>query len=218
MRVLITGFEPFGGEPENASGDAVTLLSHRWVGPCELTAVILPVSFVQSQKILGSAIERYEPDAVVCVGEAGGRQAVTPELWAGVRVDARIPDNDGAQPVGALLDAGPERIASRIDPHRLVVAIQAAGIAAEVSRDAGTFVCNAVFRGALTLSSGPACFVHVPAIRTSGRATVGTETDIQTVPAPGGPGAIVTSIDDVVIALRAVVEEVVTIVKFSNGD
>lgn len=165
--VLVTGFEPFGGETENASGRAVAELVRRKSDDVAVAITILPVSFRGVREALNRAIATHHPDALICVGEAGGRSEVTPEKWASNRADARIPDNTGDQPSNVLLDGGPLRLAARIDPDELVAAIRAAGIRAHVSEDAGRFVCNTTFRAALTLFDGPACFIHVPALRSS---------------------------------------------------
>ncbi len=176
-RVLLTGFEPFGGDAVNASGEAVRLLAESFDDPAiELITAILPVSFRGGPVAVRALILEHHPDAVIAVGEAGGRGAVTPELWAVNEAVARIPDNDGQCPEG-VLDEGPERLATRLDVPALVTAIDAVGVPAELSADAGRFVCNAVFRTVLTGSDVPAGFIHVPALRSSGTAGVGAETD-----------------------------------------
>lgn len=213
MRILITGFEPFGGDAVNASGEAMGLLVTRFHDPAvELVAALLPVSFERGPRVLRGLIERHRPDAVVAVGEAGGRVAVTPELWAVNDQVARIPDNDGAQPEGPI-DEGPWRLPTRLDAEALVAAVERVGIRAEASPDAGRFVCNAVFRAALTSFDGPAGFVHVPAVRYWGSATVGAETDrVESrgarepgEPVPSGTGM---TMGDVATALAAVVSAV----------
>lgn len=182
MRVLITGFEPFGGERFNASGEAARRLAlgYRRDG-VELVTEILPVSFERGPAALRSAIAAHGPDVVLAVGEAGGRRVVTPETTAVNDQQARIPDNDGATPSGPL-DDGPRTLPSRLPVEALVLAVRGIGVPAEASDDAGRFVCNAVFRAALTGFAGPAGFVHVPALRPVGRAAVGAETD----PVPSG--------------------------------
>ena len=200
MRVLVTGFEPFGGDAVNASGEAVTALAEGWNDPTiHLVTAILPVTFAGAPAALAAAIGEHRPDAVVCVGEAGGRAAVTPERYAVNERAARIPDNDGATPAGPI-DSGPERLESRIDVERVATAIAAAGLPAHVSEDAGRFVCNAVFRAALTGFAGPAGFVHVPTVRETGTATVGAETDEA---ATAAVSALTTA--DLVTALDAAV-------------
>ncbi|MBB1508703.1 pyroglutamyl-peptidase I [Tessaracoccus sp. MC1756] len=202
MRILVSGFEPFGGDAANASGDAVRELGATWSNPSvELHTVILPVSFDRAPEALAASIEAVRPDAVICVGEAGGRPLVTPERWAVNERRARIPDNDGAQPSGPIDDLVP-RLPSRLDVDGIVRAVRAAGVAAEVSDDAGRYVCNATFRAALTCFDGPAGFLHVPAVRAAGTALVGSETDT---PAVGGVAMDQMSIEEVVTALCATV-------------
>ena len=205
MRVLLSGFEPFGGEAANASADAVLALADGWHHPhIEVWPVILPVTFTGAPALLKEAIERVRPDVVLCIGEAGLRTAVSPERWAVNEREARIPDNDGHRPSGPI-DDGPARLASRIDVDAVVAAIQAAGVPAEASEDAGRFVCNMTFRAALTTFDGPAGFIHVPALRSSGKATIGAETDPDAGGAPQNVGASLSPAD-LVTALRAAVE------------
>ncbi|MVA77018.1 pyroglutamyl-peptidase I [Auraticoccus sp. F435] len=198
--VLVTAFEPFGGDTENASAAAVARLDAGWDGPARLVTELLPVSFAGSGARLQQLLLRHRPDLVLCVGEAGRRRAVSVERWARNLDDARIPDNDGEQPRGVAIDEGPERLPTRLDAAAVVAAVAAAGVAVEASDDAGAFVCNHVFRVLLTATDVPAGFVHVPALRTRGRAQVGAETD------PGSAGAPVPELtpDDLATALRVV--------------
>lgn len=176
--VLLTGFEPFGGEATNASSELVTSLSKHPAPGVEAVTAILPVTFTGAPQLLAELIAHHRPDVLLCLGEAGGRLEITPEQWAVNEATARIPDNAGAQPVGQRLDDGPDRLPSRLDPAAQVAALQAAGLPAALSSDAGRFVCNAVFRAALTSFTGPAGFIHVPAVRRRGRAMIGAETDV----------------------------------------
>lgn len=197
-RVLVTGFEPFGGDSVNASREAVARIdveALRLRGVDVATAT-LPVSFAGGPDALESAIVEHRPDVVICVGEAGGRAEVTPELNAFNEQVARIPDNDGQQPSGPL-DEGPAVLTARLDPAVLTAAIAASGIPARVSEDAGRFVCNAVFRAALTRFEGPADFIHVPASRETGVSGTGGETDAL------APVASGLSFDDLGRALTA---------------
>ncbi len=201
MRVLLTAFEPFGGDGVNASADAAALVARGWDHPAaELVTVVLPVSFGGAPRRLDAAIAEHSPDVVVCLGEAGGRTSVTPELRAAPLADARIPDNDGDQPRDRPLDDVEGHLGSRVDAEALAEAIRASGVPADVSGDAGRFVCNAVFRAALTRFAGPACFIHVPAVRQAGPALVGAETD------PGvAPASAPLTIDDLAVAVEAVI-------------
>ncbi|WP_423446236.1 pyroglutamyl-peptidase I [Kocuria sp. KSNUG] len=201
MKILVTGFEPFGGETENASGIAVQRLGE---GPApngvHLATAILPVTWSGAGPALLRAVETHQPDAIVAVGEAGGRAVVTPERWARNLGDGRIPDNDGVVRDAAPLAPGPERLESRLDPAALTRAIQDAAIPAEVSEDAGAFLCNAVFWTALHHTNLPATFIHVPAVRSQGAANIGAETDPEHAHAESA-----LSFDDITQALAAVV-------------
>lgn len=176
MRILVTGFEPFGADPENASERAVGLLAEQWAGPHELVTQILPVRFADAAAVLRAAVERHRPDAVVAVGEAGGRAMLTPERRARNLQDARIPDNAGEQPRDQPIDDGPEWRDLPWQPERMVAELTAAGLPAAVSEDAGAFLCNRIAHEVAVLGL-PGGFLHVPAVRTRGRATVGAETD-----------------------------------------
>ncbi|GGB95329.1 pyroglutamyl-peptidase I [Cellulomonas carbonis] len=165
-RVLVTGFEPFDGRAANASWEAVTCLAEGWDGAAELAVVRLPVSFVRAPRALGAALDEHRPDVVVCVGEAVGRAAVGLERVAVNVVDARIPDADGAAPVDVpVVGDGPVAYLSTLPLKRALVEIARDGTPVEVSRTAGTYVCNATFYALMhaTRATGTrAGFVHVP--------------------------------------------------------
>ncbi|MEV7093524.1 pyroglutamyl-peptidase I [Amycolatopsis sp. NPDC051045] len=164
-RVLMTGFVPFGGESVNPSWQAVSLLAAR---RDEVAAVELPCEFAASLPALRRALEEHRPDLVVCVGQAGGRSEVTPERVAINLIDARIPDNAGAQPVDApVVPDGPAAYFTTLPVKACVAAIRAAGVPASVSHTAGTYVCNQVFYGLMHLLATEfpdvrGGFVHVP--------------------------------------------------------
>ncbi|SDS00606.1 pyroglutamyl-peptidase I family protein [Agrococcus carbonis] len=190
MKILVTGFEPFGGDPENASLEAVRRLKAAWADApqpgIELVTGALPVAFATVGPALDALVDAHRPDAVLAVGEAGGRSAITPERWAVNEDDARIPDNAGDQPRATRIDpGGPDRRASAFDADALVSAVLAVGLPADASADAGRFLCNHVAYLVAGLDV-PGGFVHVPAVRSHGSATVGDETD---------PGADVTGTD-----------------------
>lgn len=183
MKLLVTGFEPFGQDAENASERAMGALVSRWlhVGTpgVEVVGVRLPVVF--DARPLLDAVARHRPDRVLCLGEAGGRVALTPERFGVNLMDARIPDNAGRQPRGVPVEpGGPERRTATWDPEPFARAMSDAGWVSRVSDDAGRFVCNSTAYVAYGLGV-PALFCHVPALRTDGVATVGAETD------PAGP-------------------------------
>lgn len=94
MRILFTGFDPFGGEKINPAGEAVKMMKNEIQG-AEILKLEVPTVFGKAGEVLKKAVEQYRPDAVVCVGQAGGRAAITPEMIAVNIMDARIPDNAG---------------------------------------------------------------------------------------------------------------------------
>ncbi|WP_137846349.1 pyroglutamyl-peptidase I [Microbacterium sp. 2FI] len=165
--VLLTGFEPFGGDSANPSGDAVRIVAQRWNGPETLITAVLPVTFAGATKSLRELIDEHEPDVVIATGLAGDRAALGVERIAVNLVDARIPDNDGAQPIDEPSVAdGPAARFSTLPVKAIVHDLSAAGIPAALSHTAGTFVCNHVFYTALdavsTRAGVRAGFVHVP--------------------------------------------------------
>ena len=144
MRILYAGFEPFGGEATNPSYEALRLLPAA-VGGAEVYRAQLPTAFEAGPRALLAAMERIQPDCVICVGQAGGRAAVTPEKVAVNCRDARIPDNAGLQPCDERVDDdGPAAYFTGLPVRRIVERCREAGIPAAVSYSAGTFVCNAV--------------------------------------------------------------------------
>ena len=165
--VLLTGFEPFGGESVNPSALAVQQLDGRTIAKHRVVTAVLPCAFGDSLAALRRELRRTQPKLVVCVGQAGGRQAITIERVAINVDDARIPDNVGAQPIDApIVRSGPAAYFSTLPIKAMVAALTEAGIAGAVSQTAGTFVCNHVFYGlmrSLQRREGVrGGFVHVP--------------------------------------------------------
>ena len=165
--VLLTGFEPFAGDPTNPSGDAVTRVAAEWDGPAELLTAILPVEFDRAAKLVGELVRQAGPDIVIATGLAGGRGAITPERIAINLRDARIPDNAGSQPVDApCVPGAPLAYASSLPVTAIAHELAARGIPAHVSLSAGSFVCNDVFFAIAHLSTTTpglrAGFIHVP--------------------------------------------------------
>jgi len=164
-KVLFTGFEPFGGEPVNPSWQAVSLVAGQ---RDDVAAVELPCEFAASLGALRDAIDLHRPDLVVCVGQAGGRSDVSLERVAVNLVDARIPDNGGAQPVDVpVIPEGPAAYFTTLPVKACRAAIREAGVPASISHTAGTYVCNQVFYGLMHLlaTDFPGMrggFVHVP--------------------------------------------------------
>lgn len=167
--VLLTGFEPFGGAATNPSWAAVERLKAEWRGPADLEVACLPTVFAESAERLRAMIALLRPDLVIATGVAEGRAAITPEVIAINRIDARIPDNAGARPLDApVVDGGPDGLFATLPVKAMVSAMRAVGVPAALSYSAGTFVCNAAFYtllDALRAQERPARggFIHVPA-------------------------------------------------------
>lgn len=163
--VLLTGFEPFGGDAANPSADAVALVASEWAGTAELVTAVLPVTFAGAAAGLRALIDEHRPDVVLATGLAGGRSTIGVERIAVNLLDARIPDNAGAQPVDepSIPGAPPAGFAT-LPVKAIAAAIRDTGIPAEVSHTAGTFVCNHVFFTALSAvpAGTRAGFLHVP--------------------------------------------------------
>jgi pyroglutamyl-peptidase len=146
--VLVTGFEPFGGQDVNPSWMAAQSLHGRTVAGHRLIGARLPTVFGRSLEALRDLLHRHHPALVVCMGQAGGRTALSLERIAINVNDARIPDNDGAKPVDTpVVAGGPAGYFTSMPIKAMLAALLAEGINAEVSQTAGTFVCNHVFYG-----------------------------------------------------------------------
>ena len=166
--VLLTGFEPFGGEKVNPSWLAVRRLHGRTLGGHRIVSRRLPTAYKESLEKLRRQLRRIRPALVICVGQAGGRAEVTPERVAINVDDSLIPDNAGWRPVDvSIIPGGPVAYWSTLPVKAIVRALRRRGVPASVSSTAGTFVCNHVFYGLMnelakngnTVRGG---FVHVP--------------------------------------------------------
>ena len=168
MKIIVTGFDPFGGETINPSIECVKALPE--IEGVELIRLELPTVFKESAKRLNEVINDVKPDAVLSVGQAGGRPGITMERIAINVDDARIPDNISQQPIDEAIQLdGEAAYFSTLPIKRIVKAIREAGIPAEVSNSAGTFVCNHIMYQALfaaTKADKPfkAGFMHIPFI------------------------------------------------------
>jgi len=163
--VLLTGFEPFGGDSANPSGEAVHRVASRWEGPEILVTAVLPVTFAGAARRLRELLAEHRPEVVIAAGLAGGRAAIGVERVAVNLIDTRIPDNDDDQPVDVPSVPGAAAAHFATLPVKEIARrVTDAGIPAEVSYSAGTFVCNHVFFTALeaAASGTRAGFVHVP--------------------------------------------------------
>ena len=164
-KLLITGFDPFGGESINPSWEAVQKLPDI-VSDFALCKLQIPTVFGQAANCVLQQANEFGPDVILCVGQAGGRNAVTPERIAVNIRDARIVDNAGNQPQDALIiPDGPAAYFATVPVTNMVDAIQQIQLPADVSNSAGTFVCNDVLYTLLhhyANSDTKVGFIHVP--------------------------------------------------------
>jgi len=165
---LLTGFEPFGGELINPSWEAVRALDGEDINGHRLVARLLPCVFGEALDALNAAIDEVNPQLVVCVGQAGGRDKVCIERFA-VNVDrARIPDNRGNRPTGEpIVSGGPERYEAHLPVASIARALRAREVPSKVSLSAGRYVCNHVMYGLLhrIATTNPDLrggFIHIP--------------------------------------------------------
>jgi pyroglutamyl-peptidase len=200
--VLLTGFDPFGGETINPSWEAVSSLHGEIVDGHRIESLQLPTSFTHSTQVLRRAIRRFRLALVICVGQAGGRDAISLERVAINLIDARIADNDGVQPVDKPVVRGaPSAYFTSLPIKAILAELGTAGICAEISQTAGTFVCNHAFYALMhTLDAIPTPrprggFVHIPYLPE--QASSHQTTSNHTVPS--------MPIDTVAAALRIVV-------------
>ena len=190
MRILLTGFEPFGNATTNPSGEIVKQISMD-----NVFTAILPVAYTKSAEHLLALIAEHNPDVVICLGQAEGRTQITPEKVAINLDDARLADNEGVLRSDVkILEGGPDAYFSTLPVKDIVEAIKNAGIPAAVSLSAGAFLCNHVFYIAQNKFAGThvrSGFVHVPLM------------DSQ---APEFPGLPTMPLDQMVTAVRAMLE------------
>ena len=169
MKVLITGFDPFGGEKINPAWEAVRALPDNIDG-IEVVKLQIPTVFKKSAKKLFENIDSVKPDVVICVGQAGGRYEFSVERVAINIDDGRIPDNDGYQPVDSpVFEDGENAYFSTLPIKAIVEEVKKVGIPSAVSNTAGTYVCNHIMysllyylnKNNLNIKGG---FIHVPFI------------------------------------------------------
>jgi pyroglutamyl-peptidase len=211
MKILVTGFEPFGGDVVNPSLEAIRVLaSHRAAG-VRLAVAPLPVSARKIMGALRDVLAEHRPDAVIAVGQAGGRAEMSVERIAINVDDFRIPDNEGAQPVDEpVVRDGPAAYFSTLPIKAMVQRMRAAGVPAHVSQTAGTFLCNHVFYAVCHLAATEFTgmrggFIHVPALPEQ---------------AARNPGQSSMALDTIVAGLKVAVEAVRDLsadVKVSEG-
>ena len=171
-KLLITGFEPFGGEKINPSWDAVSRLPDT-VNGYELKKLLVPVVFSEGAEWIKAAANDFEPDVILCIGQAGGIDAITPEM-VGINLrHASIPDNKGNTPQDEpILKDGEAAYFSTLPVRKIAEAINEAGVRARVSYSAGAYVCNDVIYTLLEAfksSRTRVGFIHVPYCREQGK-------------------------------------------------
>lgn len=204
MRILVTGFEPFGDEAINPAWEAVKRLPDTISG-ASIVKLLVPTAFGFCGRVLYEALERHAPDAVLSVGQAGGRCDLSVERVAINVADGRIPDNEGRRPIDEpVLADGPAAYFSTLPIKAVVARVRDRGVPASVSNSAGTYVCNylmylalhAVARGRPGTGPGTmAGFVHVPYLPAQ---------------AVGKPAATPTmSVETMAAAIEAAVEAIV---------
>lgn len=177
-RLLITGFDPFGGQHVNPSWAAVERLPEQ-VGDYVLCKLPVPTVFGAAAEEILQRAAVWQPDVVLCVGLAGGRDAVTPERIAINVRSASMPDNRGFQPVEEpVIPGGPDGLFSTVPVWAMAQAIREAGYPGRVSNTAGTYVCNDVLYTLLYRFSGTAVragFLHVPYLPQQGEPSMPLE-------------------------------------------
>lgn len=198
--ILLTGFEPFGGDALNPSQEIVRVLDGETIGAHRVAGAVLPVAFAKAPLLLDALIERHRPEIVLALGLAGGRGELSFERIAVNLVDARIADNEDLQPIDEpVIDGAPPAYFSTLPLKAIVAGLRARGIPAGLSLSAGTFVCNQVFfalahRLATHAPRARGGFVHVPWLPE------------QAARHPGQPSmALATMVDGVRVALECAI-------------
>ena len=171
-KLLISGFEPFGGETMNPSWEAVSRLPDQ-IGEYTITKLRIPVEFDKAAQAVLDAAEQVAPDAILCIGQAGGRSVITPELVAINLRYAKIPDNGGLQPKDEPIVLGaPCAYFSTLPVRQMAEAIADAGVASQVSYSAGAYVCNDLLYTLLHRFHNTQTrvgFVHIPYAHEQGK-------------------------------------------------
>ncbi len=167
MKVLVTAFDPFGGEQINPAQEVLSLLPEQMKG-VDLIKLIVPTAFHHSFLVVKAALKQHQPDAVLLLGQAGGREGISLERVAININDAEIPDNVGLMPEDEpIAPGGPAAYFATLPIKAMVDAILEAGLPAQVSNTAGTFVCNHLMysvlheinQHSLPIKAG---FIHLP--------------------------------------------------------
>ncbi len=198
--LLVAGFEPFGGESINASWQVALALHGRQIAGAPVVAVLLPCAFGAALEVLRGALNERRPQLVLALGQAVGRCALSLERVAINVDDARIADNAGRQPIDEPVVRGAvAAYFSTLPIKAMVAALREAGVPAEVSSTAGTYVCNHVFFGlqhALAGSAVRSGFMHLPLLPEQAARSTGQ---------PSLP--LKTMVDGVALALAVAVQQ-----------
>jgi pyroglutamyl-peptidase len=167
-KVLISGFEPFGGSDLNSSQLVLEAISKESLSGLELSAVILPVEFDKAARVLLSKVNDFNPEIIISFGQAEGRKAITPEKIAINLDSARIPDNAGELRVNkVIVEAGADGYFSTLPIEKMVAAVKECGLESEISLSAGAFLCNHIFyhlQHQLLEREVKSGFVHLPLV------------------------------------------------------
>ena len=170
MKILVTGFEPFGGNPVNPSEQVVMYLREILIPTIDLATSILPVDQNRSGKKLIEVVEMVQPEAIFCLGEAVRRSVISVERVAVNLEDYRIPDNAGSQITDQLvIPGGPAAYFATLPVRKIFEKIHLAGIPVELSLSAGSFLCNQVLYEILHYLGlhrlpAKAGFIHLPSL------------------------------------------------------
>ncbi|MDO4774381.1 MAG: pyroglutamyl-peptidase I [Aerococcaceae bacterium] len=205
MKILVTGFDPFGGEAINPALEAIKRLPTTIAGAA-VEVLEIPTVFHKSAEVVAAKMRNYQPDVVLCIGQAGGRTGLTPERVAINQDDARILDNEGNQPIDVAIQAdGQAAYFTTLPIKAMVAAIHQVGLPASVSNSAGTFVCNHIMYQVLYLvdkefPQTKAGFMHIPFMME------------QVVDKPNQPAMSLTDIT------RGIEAAITAIVEFHNKD
>ena len=219
MQVLLTGFEPFGGEALNSSWEVARRLDGIELGHVRVQSAQLPCRFGECQRALADLIGQIQPIAVLALGQAASRHELSVERVAINVDDARIADNAGLQPIdSAVIEGAPAAYFSTLPIKRIVAALRAAGLPAAVSQSAGTFVCNHLFFALQDQLAGkriPSGFLHLPSLPSqSGLHNI---SDLgHTIVAKSSPSPIVLSLEQMMAGVRIALEVIVG-VGMDNG-
>ena len=197
MKVLITGFDPFGGEPINPAYESVKLLPDK-IADAEVIKLEIPTVFSKSAQIVEEKIIEHKPNLVISVGQAGGRVGITVERVAINLAEARIPDNEGVQLIDQrIAEQGPAAYFATIPVREVVENVRERGIPCDISYSAGAYLCNWIMYSVLHMAATKypgliAGFIHVP------------YADEQVLDKPEGTASM--SLQNIAKALEAVIE------------